>query len=81
MSSKILSGAALLAAILSTPVTAGEIAFDFTGVVQRRSIYDHGTFTEDLSGAGQSFSARMVIDTFSHVEAAEKANINLFSNY
>jgi len=63
MSSKILSGAALLAAILSTPVTAGEIAFDFTGVVQRRSIYDHGTITEDLSGAGQSFSARMVIDT------------------
>lgn len=63
MSRKFLAGAALFAAILATPASAIPIAFDFSGVVQRRSVYDHGTITDDFSGAGQSFTARVVIDT------------------
>lgn len=63
MSRKFLAGAALFVAILSAPASAIPIAFDFSGVVQRRTIYDNGTSTEDLSGQGQSFTARVVIDT------------------
>jgi hypothetical protein len=63
MSRKIFAGAALFVAILATPASALPIAFDFSGVVQRRTVYDHGTITEDLSGQGQNFNARIVIDT------------------
>jgi hypothetical protein len=63
MSRKIFAGAALFAAILATPASAIPIAFDFSGVVQRHSTYDHGTLTDDFSRQGQSFTARVVIDT------------------
>jgi hypothetical protein len=53
----------LLAATAATQVQAIPIAFDFTGVVQRRTINDPSGFSEDFSQAGQSVTARMVIDT------------------
>jgi hypothetical protein len=63
MSKRIFAVAALVAAVISTPVLAIPIAFDFTGVVQRRTVNDPSGFTEDLSSQGQSFTARMVIET------------------
>ena len=60
-----------MAAILSTPASAIPIAFDFSGVVQRRTVFDHGSNTEDLSGQGQNFTARVVIDTeFDHLASS-----------
>jgi len=63
MSKRIYAVAAFFAAVISTPVLAIPIAFDFSGVVTRRTINDHSNFSEDFSQQGQSFTARVVIDT------------------
>jgi hypothetical protein len=62
---KISLALALLSSGLAAPTFAIPIAFDFTGTVQSRTIYDAaaGTNTSDDSLVGQSFTAQMVIDT------------------
>jgi hypothetical protein len=63
LNKKIFAGATLLAALVCTSAFANPIAFDFTGVIQRQSTYDHGTNTDDFSTTGQTFTAHLVIDT------------------
>ncbi|MBC8026551.1 MAG: PEP-CTERM sorting domain-containing protein [Steroidobacteraceae bacterium] len=79
MNTKTFAAAAVMAAVASTPAQSIPIAFDFSGTVQSREFFDapSGVRTFDPSAAGQSFSARMIIET----NAFTVGSVNTFATW